>query len=314
VALITLLAGTVDQLISFNLTRSQDVIFNGLLDIEIRQEAVYPSRLQLNQVPLNDTSALNKSSLATPDVIDRLYFALSGNDSDRRVARLAEFELEVFGITLQQFDLYPTPDDPLYWQFALALNQTDPDPNVINATQVFQVLSDFTRSSLDSTTWFPAAAGMTFILLGALRYIRQTPRDKWELGGILTLVIGGLVYIPLCIMDIGSRRQIDTISLSDYSTHIGAAIWNFAASGWVLPSFAILSLFVMLGDAGCDFMARRSLQKQIGSDDPQVYAPMFGEKDCPQDPVNPMNGASKTRPSTSVDTIPQMTTSESKVA
>jgi hypothetical protein len=92
---------------------------------------------------------------------------------------------------------------------------------------------------------------MTFILLGALRYIRQTPRgkyhgllslgsklayalaDKWELGGILTLVIGGLVYIPLCIMDIGSRRQIDTISLSDYSTHIGAAIWNFAASGWV---------------------------------------------------------------------------------
>jgi hypothetical protein len=59
----------------------------------------------VNQVPVNDTSALNKSSLATTDVIDRLYFALSGNDPDHRVARLAEFELEVFGITLQVGDM-----------------------------------------------------------------------------------------------------------------------------------------------------------------------------------------------------------------
>jgi len=162
----------------------------------------------------------------------------------------------------------------------------------VNSTQVLNVLGHNAREELDSTTWFPAAAGLTFVLLGVLRYVRQAPRDKWELFGILNLTIGGLIYIPLSIMDIGSRRQIETVH--GLTAHLNAAIWRFTKSGWPLPSFAILTILVTIGDAVCNFKARQSLRRQVGSDDPHIYAPMFGEKLHPQYPASD-------RPDSSVD-------------
>jgi len=297
IALIILLAGTVNQLISFNLGRTQEVIFNAVLDIEDRQIAIFPTRLEMDQAPINDTSSLDKSGIAVNDVIDGIYFARQGNDTGHKEARIAQFETEIVGIILKQFDLFPAADDPVYWQLALILDSTDPDPNVINKDKVYSVLSQFVRANLDSTTWFPAAAGMTLVLLGLLRFIRQTPRDKWEMLSFLNLTIGGLVYIPLCILDIGSKRQIETVD-DTFTVHLNAAIWRFAASGWVLPSFAILTILVMIGDAVCDYMARRALRKQVGSYDPHIYAPMLEEKLHSQYPA-------PDRPSTSVETVLQ---------
>jgi len=208
-ALIVLLSGTVNQLVTFNLTQTQSVVASAMDDILFRQVAIYPTLLSETQVPYNDTLALNKSKIATSDIIDVAYFVLQGNDSAHKQARVAQLNAEVIGITLEQFDLFPTTDDLIYWQYALLVNNTDdPDPNIVNPSAVYSLLSELTREQLDSTTWFPAAAGMTFALLGALRYVRQTPRDKWEMWSVLNLVIGGLIYIPLCIMDINSKRQI----------------------------------------------------------------------------------------------------------
>jgi len=210
------------------------------------------------------------------DLINSLYFTYSGNDTANQEARFSQLELQLYGILFEQFDLYPKSDEPLWWELELAYSSVNPVDT--NTMKVLSIISQFTRENIDSTKWYPAAAGASFFLLGALRVLRQTPRDKWEWGNALSLIVGGLIYIPLCIMDIGSGQQIETRNPGTFETRLNSAIWRFANSGWVLPSFAILTILVMIADAICRYIPRRSLWRQVGSCDPQVYAPLNDEK------------------------------------
>lgn len=106
---------------------------------------------------------------------------------------------------------------------------------------------------------------MTLFLLGSLRIIRQWPRDKWEWRSGLILIVGGLIYIPLSIMDIGALQQIETVNCQDQSVHIHSAIWSFGLSGWPLPSFAILTVLVMICDAACHHFTRKAFKAGLSS-------------------------------------------------
>ena len=58
-------------------------------------------------------------------------------ESSRSLYRLGHLELGSTNNLLgfQQFDLYPKADDPDFWQFALLLNSSYPDPNVVNSAK-----------------------------------------------------------------------------------------------------------------------------------------------------------------------------------
>jgi len=130
-------------------------------------------------------------------------------------------------------------------------------------TILLSVLSQLNRRNLGSTNWFPASAGMTLFLLGSLRFIRQWPRDKWEWRSGLILIVGGLIYIPLSILDIGAELQVEFTNCQDGSVHVNSPVWIFAFSGWPLPSFAILMVLVMVCDAGCDHFTRKAFKKKL---------------------------------------------------
>ena len=148
------------------------MVLGAVSDLEFRQKALLPNRLGLNQVPTNDTSALTKSSIAAADVIDALYFVHQVNTTQGE-ARITQLLTQILGITLQvrgikahsvnslplqQFDLFPTTDDPIFWKLELISNSTDPDPTVVNQPEFYRVLSQVIRANLDSVTWFAAAA------------------------------------------------------------------------------------------------------------------------------------------------------------
>jgi hypothetical protein len=206
-------SATADQLISFvwhpfnpimtlnhisfqNLTRTQGILFDAALDIETRQNATMPN--QLSEVPFNDSIPFQMSGISAGEVADSIFFALQSNGSDRD-ARLTQLKAEILGITyqvrsvnifahlidpgIQQFDLYPSTSDPVYWILELVYNSTDLETNsnlstVINqlynstitcddSTILASIISQLTRENIDSTKWFPASAVCIGFLLSA---------------------------------------------------------------------------------------------------------------------------------------------------
>ena len=56
--------------------------------------------------------------------------------------------------------------------------------------------------------------------------------DKWEWASVLTLTLGGLVYIPLCILDIGKYKPVESVKVRTQAVRYGSPVWEFAGSGW----------------------------------------------------------------------------------
>jgi hypothetical protein len=48
--------------------------------------------------------------------------------------------------------------------------------------------------------------------------------DKWECASGLTLIIGGLAYISLSVLDIGSKRPIESLAAAEAVPHLNSPI------------------------------------------------------------------------------------------
>jgi len=159
----------------------------------------------------------------------------------------------------------------MYWDFQQAF-----DPNNIasvNLTTFIFILDEFIREHDDSVTWFPAAGGVTFILAATLRYVRQTPRDRWEWINLYSIGGAGIICVLLSVLDIGSGKPVinPAVATNPSLAFVGSPIFKVERAGWILPSYAVLNALVLIALGVENYFARRSTKRRLESHPGYTY-------------------------------------------
>jgi len=81
---------------------------------------------------------------------------------------------------------------------------------------------------------------------------------------LITIAGAGIGYSLLSFLDIGSAAPKLNLTKNLYS-YFGSAVFSFVQSGWVLPSFALLNLIVLIGLSWENFHARKYVGRVIAS-------------------------------------------------
>jgi len=231
----------VNELVLSNYEIALNRVTKAMFDTVTRQFHAFPTQLSSSQLPSNDTSTLMKAGIAPSDILGSMYSSLStGNYTDSN-STFYKNVLTTFLTVAEEFNLQPKQSDPVYWDFQLAISSNF----TANETNVEVILQELLKEHNRSLTWFPAAAGATFIILAILRFIRKTPQDRWDWANLITIAGGGIGYALLTFLDFGSGTPNINLNENLYA-YFGSQVFSFVQSGWVLPSYALLNLGVLL--------------------------------------------------------------------
>ncbi|KZS89234.1 hypothetical protein SISNIDRAFT_458965 [Sistotremastrum niveocremeum HHB9708] len=203
--------------------------------------------LSVDQFPqANATFATLGMSLA--EFVKQMNNASSPSDPDAETMSKLKQVVNIVKTVFEQSNALPDPDSLLAAQL-----QGFGEGTLATQDSFVNLMNDLMKSRLDSALWFPGVAGGTLITLSILNVSKQWPRDRYEWGIILSRMLGGLGFSFLTIMDAGSGR-----SLLETDDQPIAAMWRFALTPWILPSFALLLIVQNLIEMSLRFFARRS--------------------------------------------------------
>jgi len=231
------------------------------------------------QIDEDDTAILAKAGIATTDIINVTFVAYTASiqlnltkEESESIddASIIQLGLNTFLTVSEQFNLKPEESDPLYWDFKLALSKPN-DGSVATPETFITLFARFLREHDDSVTWFPASAGGSLIITALLRYLGQTPYDRWEWIQTLTIGFSGVGYSLLSVLDIGSRKQIIDFDEKTFDIKFNSAIFKFEDSGLVLPSFAVLNVLLLIA-IGVQKYLRNRKNKSPQVEEKPVYS------------------------------------------